>query len=99
MDVETLKSIGWLLALGALLYLMVRYAHAVRLGKRDNPQPGEEQQDGSLRTDPICGMQVDPRAAAATVTYKGKAYYFCSIACRDEFRQTGSGSKGHGCCG
>ncbi len=102
MDAEILKSIGWLLALGALLYLMVRYgrcAHAMRIGKRDRPRPGEEQEAGPMRTDPICGMQVDSRTAAATASYKGKTYYFCSIACRDEFRQAGSGSKRHGCCG
>lgn len=102
MDLEALKIIGWLLALGGLLYVMIRYggcAHAMRLGRRGGARPGEEQEAGPMRTDPICGMQVDSRAAAATATYKGKMYYFCSIACRDEFRQAGSGSKGHGCCG
>ena len=99
MDLETLKIIGWLLALGGLLYVMMRYgcAHAMRWGKRDSARPGEKEA-GPMRTDPICGMQVDSRAAAASATYKGKRYYFCSIACRDDFRQAGSGSKGHGCC-
>ncbi len=28
--------------------------------------------------DPVCGMMVDERTAAATSEYKGKMYYFCS---------------------
>ena len=35
--------------------------------------------------DPVCGMQVDPRTAAAQSTYNGKTYYFCSEACRQQF--------------
>lgn len=28
--------------------------------------------------DPVCGMKVDPKAAAGTSTHAGKTYYFCS---------------------
>jgi len=35
--------------------------------------------------DPVCGMEIEEEDAAASRTYKGKTYYFCSQACRDEF--------------
>ena len=35
--------------------------------------------------DPVCGMMVDTRAAAAEFSYDGTEYYFCSTACRDAF--------------
>jgi len=36
-------------------------------------------------TDPVCKMQIDPKAAAFRTTFSGKTYYFCSILCRDRF--------------
>jgi YHS domain-containing protein len=35
--------------------------------------------------DPVCGMEIDPKKAANTTTYQGKTYYFCSLACHDNF--------------
>jgi YHS domain-containing protein len=35
--------------------------------------------------DPVCGMTVDSRTAAAEATYAGENFYFCSTACRDRF--------------
>src|SRR5215218_6279391 len=29
-------------------------------------------------TDPVCGMEIDTDAAAASEEYQGKTYYFCS---------------------
>lgn len=42
---------------------------------------------GDTRTavDPVCGMDVDITAPAATSTRDGAAYYFCSPGCRDTF--------------
>jgi Cu+-exporting ATPase len=37
-------------------------------------------------TDPVCGMSIDPGKAAATEEYRGKRYFFCSTACRDQFK-------------
>ena len=31
--------------------------------------------------DPVCGMEIDSAAAAASEEYEGKTYYFCSEAC------------------
>ncbi len=37
-----------------------------------------------MARDPVCGMDVDPRKAVKAA-HKGKAYYFCSERCRDQF--------------
>jgi len=36
--------------------------------------------------DPVCGMDVEPAKAAATLESGGRTYYFCSGKCRDKFR-------------
>ncbi|HEY8550813.1 MAG TPA: YHS domain-containing protein [Vicinamibacterales bacterium] len=38
-----------------------------------------------MKTDPVCGMQVDPANAAGSSTYKGQTFYFCSKACKSKF--------------
>ncbi len=35
---------------------------------------------------PVCGMEIDPKQAAASEKYKGKTYHFCSSACHDKFK-------------
>src|SRR5689334_12554137 len=35
--------------------------------------------------DPVCGMTVAPRRAAAHSVYKGKTVYFCAPACKQRF--------------
>jgi YHS domain-containing protein len=34
--------------------------------------------------DPVCGMEVDPQNAPKT-EFQGQTYYFCSLACKQEF--------------
>ena len=41
-----------------------------------------------MATDPVCGMQVDEHKAAATATYDGQTYYFCSGICKTKFEGT-----------
>jgi Cu+-exporting ATPase len=36
--------------------------------------------------DLVCGMEIDPKTAAAKLDYKGKTYYFCALSCRDKFK-------------
>ena len=36
-------------------------------------------------TDPVCGMSIDPAAAAAHLTHDGHDVAFCSLGCRDRF--------------
>ncbi len=38
-----------------------------------------------MAKDPVCGMQVDEKKAAATSTYQGKTYYFCAPGCKSTF--------------
>ena len=36
-------------------------------------------------TDPVCGMEIDPKDAAGTSDYQGQTYYFCSPGCKKQF--------------
>ena len=38
-----------------------------------------------MANDPVCGMEVDEKSAAATSVYKGKTYYFCAVGCKKAF--------------
>jgi Cu+-exporting ATPase len=40
-----------------------------------------------MAIDPVCNMEVDEMKAVATYEYKGKAYYFCAVGCREKFAQ------------
>ncbi|MDF0676119.1 MAG: heavy metal translocating P-type ATPase [Nitrospira sp.] len=36
--------------------------------------------------DPVCGMTIQPDAAAGSYEYRGKKYYFCAARCLEKFR-------------
>lgn len=36
--------------------------------------------------DPVCGMTVDPKTAAAVYEYAGQKYYFCNPGCKEKFK-------------
>ena len=38
-----------------------------------------------MAKDPVCGMDVDPKTAAAKSEHKGQTYYFCSKGCKATF--------------
>jgi Cu+-exporting ATPase len=40
-----------------------------------------------MATDPICGMTVNPEAAAGKHDYNGQTYYFCSQHCLAKFKE------------
>jgi YHS domain-containing protein len=40
-----------------------------------------------MAKDPVCGMDVDEKKAAATAAYKGQTYYFCAAACKKAFEK------------
>jgi Cu+-exporting ATPase len=46
-----------------------------------------ERQPSSV-CDPICGMEIDPKAAAATTAYQGQTFYFCRVDCQQQFNQS-----------
>ena len=35
--------------------------------------------------DPVCGMRVEKKKAAATLDHMGKTYYFCAPRCKADF--------------
>jgi Cu+-exporting ATPase len=37
--------------------------------------------------DPVCGMKVKKSEAAAVSEYKGRKYYFCTLACKGKFEK------------
>ena len=38
-----------------------------------------------MAKDPVCGMTVDEKKAAATSSHQGQTYYFCSAGCKATF--------------
>lgn len=53
-------------------------------------------------TDPVCGMQIDPAAAAGKTDYRGETFHFCSKNCLETFErepekyaESGSAAKGN----
>jgi len=40
-----------------------------------------------MAVDPVCGMEVDEMTAPAKTAYRGKIYYFCAPACKEEFEE------------
>ncbi|MEO8044822.1 MAG: heavy metal translocating P-type ATPase [Spartobacteria bacterium] len=49
--------------------------------------------------DPVCGMEIDPKTAAAVVEREGEKVYFCSTHCRDKFvGEDKAGAGEHSCC-
>ena len=46
----------------------------------------EHTSDGTtLVVDPVCGMTIDPKTAAATREHDGTTFYFCNTGCADKF--------------
>ena len=41
--------------------------------------------DNTFVTDPVCGMSIDRKTAAATREHDGTTFYFCSTGCADKF--------------
>ena len=52
-----------------------------------------------MAKDPVCGMEVNEKTAAATTKYEGKTYYFCAPSCKKAFdsnpKKYLTGSKAH----
>ena len=90
MDAESIKSLLWILLWGGLFFLMMRYGCGAHImgGHGHHGGHGEtEPTAGGKNKDPVCGMTVDPKNAAAAAVHGGQTYYFCSTSCRDEFEK------------
>ncbi len=88
MDTESLKSLLWILVWGGLFFIMMRYGCGRHMmgghGGHSHGGHGHATPGGDAK-DPVCGMTVDPKNAAAAGVYGGGTYYFCSTSCRDKF--------------
>ena len=40
-----------------------------------------------MARDPVCGMDVDEKKAAAKLVHNGQTYYFCTEACKRAFQK------------
>ena len=40
-----------------------------------------------MARDPVCGMEVDPKKAAAQSQYRDQTVYFCAVVCKVKFDQ------------
>lgn len=40
--------------------------------------------------DPVCGMEIDPKQATASIQHEGQTFYFCSPACKGAFEKNPS---------
>ncbi len=58
--------------------------HAPRPLPREHRGGGAR--DGATRTDPVCGMRVDP-AVAEAAEHAGASYWFCCSGCREAFER------------
>jgi Cu+-exporting ATPase len=52
--------------------------------------------DNQQALDPICGMNVDVAAPAATLLHEGTTYYFCSTHCLEKFKASPGSFTGAG---
>jgi Cu+-exporting ATPase len=41
-----------------------------------------------MQIDPVCGMQVDEKSAAAQNMYRDKTYFFCAQGCKEKFEKS-----------
>ena len=89
MDPESIKSLLSFLLWGGLFFLMMRSCCGTHMmgghGHGDHGKSGDT--PGSGIKDPVCGMTVDLRKAAAATVHGGQTYYFCSTSCRDKFEK------------
>ena len=45
----------------------------------------EKENKKQIVQDPVCGMWIEPKDAAAEIIYNGKIFYFCAPGCKREF--------------
>jgi YHS domain-containing protein len=95
--IEFIQANATWLVLGAMFLLMMRMHGGSGMGCGGGHQHGAEGQeprpDGdreglvTMSKDPVCDLAIDPKAAAATIEYKGQTYYFCSADCKGAFEK------------
>ncbi len=79
----------WWSAAVFLLFL-AQFTYAEQVKAQDKAGDAVKSQGASpegLVTDPVCGMKINPKSAAAKVEYKGKTYYFCMESDKQAFEK------------
>ena len=46
---------------------------------------GTSAASAAMKTDPVCGMKVDPKASKHRAEHGGTLFHFCSASCRTKF--------------
>ena len=54
-------------------------------GGREHPRHAPEPGAGTMVTDPVCGMTVDPVTSRHRFEHLGEMFHFCSARCREKF--------------
>jgi YHS domain-containing protein len=93
MQVEIANAPATLVLQGRTIYFCSdRCRDRMAAGTRSHAQGGTPMTHAAPRggdtlptLDPVCGMEVDPQHAVASLTHDGATYYFCSLSCRDRF--------------
>lgn len=77
--------IGWMFVIVILLV----GSYAAFLGWKSKPLKHMPQAEPrvELVVDPVCGMEIKP-PAAGYIEYRSKRYYFCGLACKEDFKKT-----------
>ena len=60
-------------------------APTVEVREATTTQGGSAMASASKVKDPVCGMDIDPDTAAASMDFEGQTYYFCSKSCHEKF--------------
>ena len=88
-----MRILVWILRALAIL-LLLRFLFRALFGARRAPSPASgsgatgrnrERVLGELVRDPNCGTYV-PKASSISMQAGGDTLYFCSVRCRDEYR-------------
>jgi YHS domain-containing protein len=83
------QSVPYFLIWAAVFALMMRFGCGAHVMGRSHRHGHGSQDDDTRRldmraTDPVCGMEIDPRTAKSAV-HLDRPVYFCSSSCRDKF--------------
>lgn len=76
------------------VFLVGSYAAFMGIKSRPHKHPAPAQpsfakggqEDVAAVVDPVCGMEVKP-PAAGHIEYRSKRYYFCGLACKEDFQK------------
>lgn len=91
-----METLIYFLILGALFFFMMRFGCGSHVMGHGHAHGDTREADGSSASetlrwappakdvDPVCGMTVET-AKAKSAVQDGRAYYFCSVDCRDKF--------------